>query len=828
MRRSCQNLAALLEAGPEAVLGDASKAWFTGGLPSSQASSRTSVESMERAKRIIIVSNHLPIRAQRNKANAWEFDWDEDALVAQAKDGIDDSKDVHYVGCLNVEVEVSEQEAVRSKLRHLHCSPVFLGKDLKEKFYKGCCKQQLWPLLHYVLPMSPSSPGRFNQEMWQAYKRANMVFAQAVICEVTSKQNYIWIHDYHLLVLPCMLRMRMDSARVGLFLHSPFPSSEIFRTFPKRNEILRSMLNADLIGFHTFDYARHFLSCCSRMLGLDHSASRGSIGVEYYGRNVGIKIMPTGVNPERLLSGFEWADTKWRRGELLSELEGLTVMIGVDDLDSFKGIELKLQAFQRILEYHPEWRGKLCLVQITNAPRASGPDLQELVQYIRNLVATINDRFGQQGYKPVKYLERHVPLHERIAFYSVADVLVLSATRDGMNLAPYEYVVCRQGAPVAEGEDPDSTKTSMLVVSEFVGCSPSLCGAIRVNPWSVSSLADGMRNALGTSEEDQRWRHDKHWKYVSKNTVSFWAQSYVAELEKITQMNSTMICYKMGLGLDTFKMVSLDRNFRKLETMALLNVYRRSNKRVFFLDYDGTLVPSSSLNPAPSKKVLTVLQALCSDPKNMVYIISGRSRKELGKWFSEVENLGLSAEHGFFYRRADSKEWEAKASLEDCENWKSLVEPIFQTYMDATDGSYMEIKESAIVWHFRDADPDFGNLQAKELLTHLEEILSNEPVEVVSGHYIVEAKPAKMSKGQVVERVLQEACEEEASGPDLILCIGDDRSDEVMFDLIEHVTFSPHMPAEVFACTVGQKPSKAKFYVDDPDNVLSMLEKLVM
>eukprot|EP00803_Ostreobium_quekettii_P008417 evm.model.scf_1028.5 EVM.evm.TU.scf_1028.5 scf_1028:24833-37008(+) len=704
MSGSTHNLAALLDGAS---------------LPGSHASSRTSMDSGDRMRRVIIVANKLPVKAKPHPRGGWAFEWDDDALILQAKDGIDESLEVMYVGGLSVEVDPADHEAVASRLRRLQCVPVFLDKELKDRFYKGCCKQQLWPLFHYVLPNAPLCNQRFDLGMWQAYKRANMVFAQQVISVLASKKNYVWIHDYHLLVLPSLLRMRIENIRCGLFMHSPFPSSEIFRTYPMREDILRSMLNADLVGFHTFDYARHFLSCCSRLLGLEHRTSRGSLGVEYYGRYVGIKIMPTGVNPERFLTGMKWNDTKWRRGELLSEHSGRKILIGVDDMDTFKGIDLKLSAYRQFLELHPEWREQVVLIQITNPIRQSGPEIQTLLKYVKSLIEGINKDFGRPGYQPVIHLDRPMPIYEKMAFYSIGDVLVLTATRDGMNLAPYAYVVCRQGAPAEE----NAPKTSGLVVSEFVGCSPSLSGAIRVNPWSIDSVADGIYSALTMPLEDQQFRHDKHWRYVSQHTVAFWAQSYTTELERITQGHHTMKCYKLGLGLNTFRMVALDKNFRKLDPSQLLGAYNKSSRRVLLLDYDGTLIPPNCLKPNPPSKVLAVLNALCSDKKNLVYMISGRAKKDLAEWFGSVDNLGLAAEHGFFFKKIGSDKWEAA---------HGMVLLVHRAQPRSALNPFVLLSGPG--------------QQAKELMDHLEEILSSEPVEVVSGHFIVEIKPQGVSR----------------------------------------------------------------------------------
>ncbi|EFN55842.1 hypothetical protein CHLNCDRAFT_57750 [Chlorella variabilis] len=668
-RKSFSNLAALAAGDFGGSMGE-----LQGGGPLSQAAvvkgSRTSMceDDGRKTSRLIFVTNHLPLKVSKDEGSGWSFEWDPDALVLQAKEGLPDDMDAVYVGCLPVEIEGHEQEDVTQQLMsEFNCHPVFLGAELKTNFYKKFCKQQLWPILHYLIPLSPNSLGRFDPNLWSAYVRANMAFANKLVEVLGSlEDDYVWIHDYHLLVLPSLLRKRFHRIKCGIFLHSPFPSSEIFRTFPRREEVIRSMLNAGacppspapllcasyLIGFHTFDYARHFLSCCSRMLGLEHKTNRGSIIVEYYGRDVGIKIMPTGVNPERLLSGFGWSDTIWRQGELAAQFKGKTVLLGVDDMDVFKGIELKLQAFEQVLAHHPEWRGKLVLVQVTSAARAPGKDVEELQRFVLDLVESVNAKYRAPGYEPVVWLERPVPLYERIALYSIADVVVVTATRDGMNLVPYEYVVCRQGPAGgaaagngaaggmggAEAAPPDK-RHSMLVVSEFVGCSPSLSGAIRVNPWSIEAVRDALYTAIRLPLVDRHIRHEKHWKYVSNHTVQFWAK-------------------------------------------------------------------------------------------------------------------------------------------------------------------------------------------AKELLDHLEGVLSNEPIEVVPGQTIVEVKPQGVSKGKMVERILHDLASQGGHTPDFVLCIGNDRSDEDMFTATDNSQFSPHMPAEVFACTVGQKPSKAPFYVNDPTDVVATLSKL--
>eukprot|EP00850_Spirogloea_muscicola_P006686 SM000032S12070 [mRNA] locus=s32:310974:316101:- [translate_table: standard] len=807
-------------------------------------------------ERLILVANQLPVIATRRPDERdWQFSWNEDALLLQMKRGLPEDMEVLYVGSLNVDVEPSEQDEVASILLEKYNSvATFLSPELKSKFYHGYCKQQLWPLFHYMLPLTPDHGGRFNRNLWQAYVSANKIFADKIMEIISPDDDYVWVHDYHLMVLPTFLRKRFHKVRLGFFLHSPFPSSEIYRTLPVRDEILRALLNADLLGFHTFDYARHFLSCCSRMLGLEYESKRGYIGLEYYGRTVGIKIMPVGIDMGQMSIGLQLADTEWRFGELKAQFEGKTVLLGVDDMDIFKGIGLKLLAMEQLLRQHTEWQGKAVLVQIANPARGRGKDVLEVQEEAHALTKRINEEFGRDGYLPIVLIERHVPLYEKIAFYTLAECCVVTAVRDGMNLIPYEYVACREGgnpqsrpaglyatargAAIAgssrgvsrlglEQQVRESGKKSMLVVSEFIGCSPSLSGAIRVNPWNVEAVAEAMNAAITMPEAEQRMRHEKHYRYVATHDVAYWAQSFMGDLERTCREHNRLRCYGIGFGLG-FRTVALDPNFRKLQTEYIVSQYRAASRRAILLDYDGTMMPQTSINKQPSSEVMALLDMLSADPRNAVFLVSGRSRDTLAEWFDRCAKLGIAAEHGYFYRWDKEGFWETSVPHTDTA-WKSIAAPVMELYTESTDGSFIEVKESAMVWHHKDADPDFGAWQAKELQDHLESVLASEHVSVKSGHHIVEVKPQGVSKGVVVEKLLSQLKAGEGQLPDFILCIGDDRSDEDMFEKIDGMLgASAARPTEVFACTVGQKPSKAKYYLDDTTEVIRTLQGLAV
>ncbi|XP_010245192.1 PREDICTED: alpha,alpha-trehalose-phosphate synthase [UDP-forming] 5-like [Nelumbo nucifera] len=782
-------------------------------------------------ERIIIVGNQLPIRAHRRSDGdgGWNFSWDEDSLLLQLKDGLGEDVEVIYIGCLREEIDPSEQDDVaQTLLETFKCVPTFIPPDLFSKFYHGFCKQQLWPLFHYMLPLSPYLGGRFDRSLWQAYVSVNKIFADKVMEVISPDDDYVWVHDYHLMVLPTFLRKRFNRVKLGFFLHSPFPSSEIYRTLPVRDELLRALLNSDLIGFHTFDYARHFLSCCSRMLGLTYQSKRGYIGLEYYGRTVSIKILPVGIHMGQLRSIMNLPETEAKVAALRDRFRGQLVLLGVDDMDIFKGISLKLLAMEQLLIQHPDWRGKVVLVQIANPARGRGKDVQEVQSETYSTAKRINETFGRPGYKPVVLIDSPLQFYERIAYYVISECCLVTAVRDGMNLIPYEYIISRQGNEKLDETlqlDSSAPKKSMLVVSEFIGCSPSLSGAIRVNPWNIDAVAEAMDAALMVPEPEKQLRHEKHYRYVSTHDVGYWAQSFLQDLQRACSNHLRRRCWGIGFGLG-FRVIALDYSFRKLSVEHIVSAYKRTKNRAILLDYDGTMMPQASINKTPNPELICILNSLCRDPKNVVFVVSGRDKKTLTEWFSSCERLGIAAEHGYFLRLNHDEEWETCVSVADFD-WKQIAEPVMKLYTETTDGSTIETKESALVWHYQYADPDFGSCQAKELLDHLESVLANEPVSVKSGQHIVEVKPQGVTKGVIAERLLA-TMQQKGMLPDFILCIGDDRSDEDMFEVITGAMTGPSLSpvAEVFACTVGQKPSKAKYYLEDTTEIVRMLQGL--
>ncbi|KAI8622700.1 glycosyltransferase family 20-domain-containing protein [Chytriomyces sp. MP71] len=654
--------------------------------------------------------------------------------------------------------------------------PNFLSKDL-------------WPLFHYVL-WDSAVDGTSEKNHWADYVAVNQAFAN-VIADLYSPGDTIWIHDYHLLLLPAMLRNVLPQATIGLFLHTPFPSSEIFRCLPKRQEILQGMLGANLIGFQTYSYARHFISSCTRVLGLESSPK----GVDFKGFLVAIEIFPIGIDIERVESRRRNPAVQSKIASIRELYRGKLIIIGRDKVDHIKGVQHKLHAFEKFLTLYPEWHNRVVLIQVTTPPQRESAKLERKVT---ELVSRINGTFGSLEFVPVHHYHQNLEVEDYVALLSVAHVGLITSVRDAMNTTSHEFVVCQQ------------ENHGVLILSEFAGTAGSLGGAMLVNPWDYSGVAHALHDALSLSKEERSNKHAQLHAYVLLRTAQFWARSFIKELRNWArvpdQMNPTPY----------------------LDFSLVRTQFSSARKRLFLFDYDGTLTPivktPSAAHPPP--EMLAALEVLCADPRNYVFIISGRDQGALDKWLGHMRGLGLSAEHGSFIKYPGEVGWHNLTEQIDL-SWKNEVTEVFSYYTERTQGSFIEHKKSSITWHYRLADPDYGIFQAKECQNHLENaILSKLPVEVLIGKKNLEVwfhsiwfqvRPISINKGEIVKSLLQSQPD-----TDFVLCAGDDKTDEDMFKALSR----SNMPEdECFTVTIGSatKKTKALWHVVKPEELIDLL-----
>ena len=750
------------------------------------------VKPNRKPRRVLVVANRLPIRARRDARTArWTFDTAPGGL-ATALRGIATDVQFVWVGWLGADVPPAERPRVAERLMREHgCYPVFLDAQLVDRYYNGFCNDVLWPLFHYV-PLPAYQAGaekKFDALLWEAYKEANARFADAVL-EVWSAglpnetdstgqvPDYVWVHDYHLMRLPLELRRRDPRVSVAWFLHTPFPSSEIYRILPYRRELLEGLLHADLVGFHTYDYARHFLSSCSRVLDVSTTTPKG---IEFGGRFCSIGVFPIGIDPLLIRNKLRSRAVRRRTAELGATFKGRKVLIGVDRLDYIKGMPHKLLAFELFLARNPSWVGKVTLIQVGVPTRTEVVEYQALAKHVNELVGRINGVYGTLEYSPIHYINQSIPQDELIAIYHLADACLITSVRDGMNLVSHEYVAAQ------EAFDEDDTEVDepfvkegpgALVLSEFAGSAQSLSGAIRVNPWNTDELARAIHDALTLTRVERELRWAKLHRYVNSNTASYWAKSFIDEFRDVCEHPPLL------------------PKLPKLPAGKILQTYSRASRRLIVTDYDGTLTQVQSLPrlATPAPVVTQLLATLARDPRNTVYVVSGRERRFMEKWLGRLK-VGLAAEFGFCHRAPGSDEWTSLGRDLDT-SWKDVVRPIMTYFSERTPGTYIESKESSLAWHYRDADPHFGAWQAKDMQIHMEDVMSTLPLEIIQGNKLVEVRHVGVNKSLVLEEVLRQGPrngyeeqvavnEDNMEDFDFVLCVGDDRSDEDMYQLLK-------------------------------------------
>lgn len=592
------------------------------------------------SQRLIVVANRLPVSAYKDRSGRWQLQVSAGGLVS-ALMGVHHLQ-TKWIGWPGVYIEAGpERDELTAALHSEGYSPVYLEQKTCDLHYNGFCNSVLWQLFHYV-PLnidSKLSETRMLQFQWGAHQLANKIFAEVVL-QHYQDGDIVWVQDYHLMLLPAILKETKPRMKVGFFLHTPFPSSEIYRTLPVREELLRSVLKADLIGFHTYDYARHFVSACTRILGLEGTPA----GVEDNGSLTRVAAFPIGIDPERFTEALEMPEVKANIAQLLNRYAGRKVMLGVDRLDMIKGIPQKLLAFEKFLEEHPEWRDKVLLVQIAVPSRTDVPEYQRLRSMVHEVVGRINGQYGTLTHVPIYHLDRQLSFNELVALYAITDVALVTSLRDGMNLVSYEYVACQRD------------NAGVLILSEFAGAAQSLgAGAILVNPWNINDLSQAIEYALMMSDSERRERHRQNYMHVTIHTAQTWADTFISELND-THVEAELRTKNIPPALD------LD---------SAVGCYSRSRRRLLVLGYNATLTTAVEAPRQPKKhfdqiQALTrvnpaaysCLAALSQNPCIDIVVISGGEKHRLEEVFSDL-NIWLAAENGAVVRPPGTKGWAA-------------------------------------------------------------------------------------------------------------------------------------------------------------------------
>ncbi|HTK39757.1 MAG TPA: bifunctional alpha,alpha-trehalose-phosphate synthase (UDP-forming)/trehalose-phosphatase [Patescibacteria group bacterium] len=720
----------------------------------------------------VIVSNRLPVKVEKKDGKLNYIQSDGGLPTALASLDATDRVWIGWPGIANDDLTDEDRADITKELESRGCYPVFLSNDDVQLFYEGYANDTLWPLFHYFQSYMIN-----RDEYWRSYSSVNRAYRDATT-KFAKPDARIWIHDYHLMLLPGMVRAKLPQSVIGYFHHIPFPSYEVFRLLPERKELLEGLLGADLIGFHIYDYARHFLSSCLRLLGLtdDH----GSVHVD--GRMVSVDSFPISIDYGRFVSMRESPDAIAQHESLLETYQGQKIIFSEDRLDYSKGIPERLEGYRRFLEDNPDYLGQVVLIMVVSPSRTGVETYQQLQLQIEQLVSRINGEFGTAEWMPIVYQFQTLTLEEIVPMFMAADAMLVTPRRDGMNLVAKEYVVSKGDIP------------GVLILSEMAGAIDELPEALAVNPNDTLAIARALRQSFTMSKKEQIERLHAMQKRIKDHPVKRWGTDFMSELEKVHERQT--------------EEAILDLKNEQLE--LLVDRFNHAKERVIMLDYDGTLQTfKSSTAPsaaAPSATLRKLIASLAGLPHTRLCIISGRSKDALDSWFGDTD-AQLIAEHGAWTKRHG--EWH-KRNI-DFEPAREAIQPILDDYTSRTPGSTIEHKDFASVWHYRNVPVDLALVRAYNLRHELRSVVDSD-IAVHSGNKIIEVKPSSVTKQVAVEAILGEY------DADFVLAAGDDYTDEGMFEAAPH---------DAYTIKVGLGETAASYRVAGVASMLKVLQRIV-
>jgi len=829
-------------------------------------------DTLSLAPKVLFICYHLPIVIVKIDGQ-WQATWSESLLASKEGSKIVANYRAHWIGTVTPHPPISDSNeedklAIRAVLASMDCTPIFIDPSTCQDHYYGFCKQVLWPAFHNIdlldLSISGANGGGGNNtnnngkdsggngtdssgggaasdwdqsrldDWWQAFQNVNKEFA-TVVEEIVGRDGgfghtidntYLWIHDYHLALLPqylCEKDRVTKYCRKVFFLHIPFPTSQIFRELECGEEILQGMLHADVVGFHAFDHARHFLNANKRIMGLNYeNLVGGLIGVNYMGRTVLVSMSNVSIESKMVDAALK-LPVVGTECQLLRQTHGdRNIICGVEIGQRLSGSSLKLLAYERLLQDYPSWQPKVVMVLRILLPGSRKRDEQITVRELRQIVQRIQDKFGTAviDYKEIN--GSTLPLDQRLALWKASDVLMLTPIREGLNHWPMEYIYSKHD--MAPG---------VVIASEFSAVCSILNGALRVNPFDIQMTVTIMDKALSMDFEEKEGRRYRDMDFVSNSPSDRWVKNVLRDMNdaytasssanKKSSENSPLpgirtpprsgsrtprhrrsssssrIRREEVQGTAAFLLKESHSSFTHLKPKVLKQAYDVSKRRVIILDFNGTIVlkepPGKYLKREilgtsgnkPPPQVLEALALLCRDSRNTVYVNSGDSAENVLNALGHIHNLGLAVSNGAKFsppmqNKDEKRRWQTFDLGVDWDAVKRVALPVLSKYTARSNGSFVKLTTFSIGWSYYSCDPEWGSLQASHLVLELEAELKAFDVRLVTLKGIVEILPRKLNKGLIVKKVLRDISKTpNEPSIDFCLCLGDDISDEKMF-----------------------------------------------
>ena len=663
---------------------------------------------------------------------------------------------------------------------------------------------------------------------FSAYHRVNKKYAE-IICEVTQEKDLIILNDINLALVPNTILQKNNNATIGIYIHSCLPSSDVVKLIPKYREIFKSILLCDVIGFHLYPTARNFMTILKRYFGLFFEITKqGLIVLTYFGRHILIHIKQGQIDIDYMNRLKEDAQFKQAETDYSTKLKDKFTIICLDHLTLFPSIAMKLRAFERFLDSHPELVNKVSLFFLIKYFESDSL-IKSKQDEIEKNITRLRNKFNNESITYCEYTPRF-GLYQRLSLFKVSNVFLYPLFFDGHCIYANEFVSMQE-----------ESKPYFLLLGENVTSNIGIKSAIRLNPYNTQIIAkvlyDCYVKTVKTKWDRRIFQVDSVC--LKSNTTMKWVKDFLNDIKKVKFHDSTN---KVGMGMGlNFKIMKLNDKFSHLSSKYLLKYYARTKKRLFFLDYESTLIdideslteftdvsesPNRHNAMAPNHRLLKILKHLTKDPNNLVFIMSKYETDFISKFFKPLPTLGLCGENGFFYKYPHDDSYSQIANISDW-SWKETVLKMLKVFTEKTEGSYIVENNSCISWNYKHCDSYFGHIQANEIKTHISSIFGNK-IEIVTGEGCVEIKPKDVNKAAFVAKVLQNEFKKEKI--DFIFVVGDDNTDEEIFKYLKSAEkYFTNFGKRVKTITtvIGKKPSEAKYYFNEVNDCIETLELLI-
>ncbi|MDF7666053.1 trehalose-phosphatase [Bifidobacterium sp. ESL0745] len=772
--------------------------------------------------RLIIVSNRLPVSLHAKPDGTYALKQSIGGLATAIGPYHKSHNDCLWVGWSSIDPETRTKvqiDKIREEFTRRRCIPIFLTQKEIDGYYAGYSNDTLWPLFHDF-----AHEAKFDSSTWKVYQEVNQKFADA-IAELVSPDDTVWIQDYHLMLLPAMLRARFPKLKIGWFLHIPFPSPEIFHQLPNGKELLEGLMGADLLGFHTEDFCVNFLASVRSILGLGVDTN-GRIPVDANGqkRFVTVDAFPIGIDyglyrrnahsslAQAMRHGIEAVSGKrtrrvstsltaeseaaaeasdgeenWWSAHTKDELpevklarsaaakrstEDNKVVVSVDRLDYTKGLPERLRAFDLMLSRYPEWVGHVTYYLLATPTREDVETYRKLKEQVDQLVGEINGKYSLLSWTPIHYITRSLPIKPVCGIYTAGDVALVTPLRDGMNLVAKEYLASRDG------------RDGALVLSDECGAARELTDAFIVNPYDTEAVCEALHSALEIGSAEAKRRNAAMQARLKYRTASLWSAEFLSTLRQVSDPRMA------------------DRRLQSSQRDRLVHEWGVSKHKLVLCDYDGTLtqIVRTPGRAKPTRRLLDLLCKVGSIPDVDLYLVSGRTRETMEEWFGDLP-VGLIAEHGAWHSKpvasgatsakdgktgAPKRYWRRADGLPDPDEWRPIIETIMNKSVARVPQSFIEYKSTDLAWHYRMSDQKLAKEQRERLVAELQKVCPQYGLMVMRNAKVIEVCPANVSKGQAVEPLL------ESGRYDFALAMGDDTTDETMFAEVSSCASAHH------------------------------------